>query len=405
MKGNITLANEYDCTGCASCFNICPKQAISMHANEEGFLVPDIDEQKCIECHACEKHCPVINPLDLSSVEDHKAFAIISNEDRNVSSSGGAFSVFARYVLAKGGVVYGASMGRDLQVRYKRIEDIRHLDSLRGSKYVQCEIGDTFQQVRTDIRTGLLVLFCGTPCEVAGLYKFLGKRHEDHLITLDLVCHGVPSQSVFNAYIKKLEKECFPGRNIEGFRFRKLDSWDYRPAVKFSESKWTILEQESNVYMGAFFEGITYRESCFHCQYANLHRVGTFTLADFWGIGKHGVKFKKNVASGVSLVIDNRCRMEELLPELSKYAYIEERSLSEALFENNNLNAPVERKKERDTAVEDMLNPKISLLEYGRKYRLLKKKDLKYYLTKAIKDLVYFFGIYNIYKSISYKLK
>lgn len=406
MNKNITLASNKDCTGCASCYNICPKQAITMSPNTDGFLMPEIDNNKCIECHSCEKHCPVLNTLKQQNVETKlDAYAVIFNEDRVKSSSGGAFSMFARYVLRKGGVVYGAAMDETLHLHYERVTDENGLNRLRGSKYVQCAIGDSFKQVRDDLRKGTMVLFCGTPCEVAGLYKFLGKRYEELLITLDLVCHGVPSQAVFDSYIKKLSKECFPGRNITGFRFRKLDSWSIIPAVQLSESKWVILEQEANVYMESFFKGITYRESCFHCAYANLERIGTFTLADFWGIGKHGKKFQKNVSSGVSLVLDNQKLMPSMIEELSKMAYIEKRSVEEALFENSNLNAPVKRKPERDTAISDLLNPTMSLKEYGQKYKLLRKKNLKYLMTKTVKNVIYFFGLYNVYKTISYKIR
>ena len=406
MNKNITLASNKDCTGCASCYNICPKQAITMSPNTDGFLMPVIDDNKCIECHSCEKHCPVLNTLKQQNKETKlDAYAVIFNEDRAKSSSGGAFSMFARYVLRKGGVVYGAAMDETLHLHYERVTDENGLNSLRGSKYVQCAIGDSFKHVRDDLRKGTMVLFCGTPCEVAGLYKFLGKHYEELLITLDLVCHGVPSQAVFDSYIKKLSKECFPGRNITGFRFRKLDSWSIIPAVQLSESKWVILEQEANVYMESFFKGITYRESCFHCAYANLERVGTFTLADFWGIGKHGKKFQKNVSSGVSLVLDNQKLMPSMIDDLSKMAYIEKRSVEEALFENSNLNAPVKRKPERDTAISDLLNPAMSLKEYGQKYKLLPKKNLKYLLTKTVKNVIYFFGLYNVYKTISYKIR
>lgn len=401
----IQLADRNSCTGCSACANICSHSAILMKQDDEGFLAPKVDEKKCVECGFCEKHCPALHPLQIEQ-KHQKAYAMISYEDRDKSSSGGAFSVFARYVLAKDGVVFGAAMTERLVIRHIAIDSLCDLDKLRGSKYVQSEIGDSYKQAKDFIRQKRLTLFTGTPCQIAGLYDYLGKRHEDCLITLDLVCHGVPSARVFGKYLEKLKKIDRPaGGNIEAFRFRKLDSWDYCPAVKFAETKWEILAQERNAYMSAFFKGLTYRESCFHCQYSNMERVGTFTIADFWGIGKYGKPFKKNVASGVSLVIDNASLMSVIEKDLSKYAYLEERDIDEALHENHNLKSPVTRSRKRDTAIKDMMDDNISLREYAERYGLLEKENAKYYLKKWCKTIVYALGVYNIYKSLSYRIK
>ena len=401
----IQLADNKHCTGCSACMNVCPHKAISMQPDVEGFLQPVIDDEKCVECHLCEKRCPAINPLRTDG-NTPKAYAVINKKDRNVSSSGGAFSLFARMVLNDGGVVVGAAYDDKLRTRHISISDINDLDKLRGSKYVQSEIGDSYSQVKSYLNDGRKVLFCGTPCQVAGLYKFLNKRYDGQLITLDLVCHGVPSPLVFEKYLEKLKKIDRPkGGNIKGFRFRKLDSWAIIPAVKFSESKWRILEQERNAYMSAFFKGWTYRECCFNCQYANMNRVGTYTIADFWGIGKHGMPFKKNVASGVSLVIDNCGNFKETISTMINDVYVEERPLEEALYENHNLKAPVKREKERDTAISDMIDNDFSLLDFAKKYGLLKKETLKLRMKKHVKNAIYALGLYNVYKSITYRLK
>ncbi|MBR4920425.1 MAG: Coenzyme F420 hydrogenase/dehydrogenase, beta subunit C-terminal domain [Prevotella sp.] len=400
------LASHYSCTGCFTCANLCGKGAITMFADDEGFLMPQIDASRCMECGLCENKCPVLNPLN-SNHKNQKAYAIINYADRKNSSSGGAFSLFARYVLAHKGVVFGATIDETFQVFHTKIDNVDDLDKLRSSKYVQSVIGDCYEEVKRELRSGKKVLFTGTPCQVAGLYAFLGKRGEDNLITLDLVCHGVPNHNVFNAYLEKLKASIRLNNGngiVTGFRFRKLDSWDYRPAVKFAETKWQLLEQEDNAYMSAFFKGLIYRESCFRCQYANLNRVGDFTIADFWGIGRHGIPFKKNVSSGVSLVLDNSGKMKNILNELEKHAYIEERELREALIENENLKSPVERPKFRDSAVKDFLDENFSLLDYSIKYKLLKKENVKYYVNKYLKNIIYTLGLYNVYKTITYKL-
>lgn len=399
------LADRLHCTGCAACTNSCSHQAISMQMDDEGFLQPYIDTDKCIECGLCVQRCPILTPINREPSKQ-EVYALISYKDRTLSSSGGAFSVIARYVLQQGGVVFGASMDTNLYIKHIAIEQEKDLPLLRGSKYVQSNIGNSYKEVKKYIFTGRLVLFTGTPCQVAGLYAYLGnKKYEKQLITLDLVCHGVPSQGAFDAYLEKLKKSPrLKGGNIEGFRFRNFDSWSIVPAVKIAESKWQILNLWENAYMDAFFEGITFRESCFRCNYCNTQRVGTMTIADFWGIGRHGKQFKKNVACGVSLVIDNHNLMPTIYAELTLQAYIEKRNMEEAVAEQTNLKAPMPRPSIRDKAIKMLIDPDISLKEFAKTCGLRWKLTPKYFIIKLMKDCIYAFGLYNVYKTIIYKL-
>lgn len=400
------LANIKDCSGCQACVNACPKSAISMKADSLEFLYPQIDSKKCVSCGLCEKSCPILHKRK-DSRQEPDAYAVISKKDRDLSSSGGAFSAFARYVLARNGVVFGASIDDNLQVKHVFIESVDDLQSLRGSKYVQSFIGDSYKRVKSFLKANRMVLFSGTPCQVAGLYSYLGNNHyENQLITLDLVCHGVPSQSFFDAYIAKLQREYCSGDRIEGFRFRKLDAWDYRPAYKkTNENKWTVTRLEKDSFMKAFFKGLSYRESCYNCKYANINRVGNFTIADFWGIGTHGAKFNHSIGSGVSAVIDNCNRMQSIKAELEQYAIIEERALDEILADNQNLKRAVARPSERDEATKDMLDMNMSLSNYSKKYKLLPKNRIKYWTCELFKSLIYSLNLYNFCKSISYRLK
>lgn len=364
--------------------------------------MPHVDLAKCVDCGLCEKRCHALNRpgQDLSK---QKTYAVINYEDRKKSSSGGAFSMFARYVLGKGGVVFGTAYDPFPTLKHIAIERLDELDRLRGSKYVQSEIDNTYKQVKELLKTDRMILYTGTPCQIGGLYAYLGgKRFEGQLITLDIVCHGVPNQRIFQIYLNKLGS--YKQDTIDAFSFRKLSCWDYRPSAHLCrKSKWEIMYQENNVYMTAFFRGLIFRESCFNCQYANCNRIGTFTIADFWGIGKHGVKFSKGVAAGVSMVIDNQGLLEKMKPELQG-CYIEERTLEEARAENGNLNEPVGRRKERDTAIIDMLDENVSLMQYAQKYNML-DGFLKHLVKKTFKDVIYGLHLYNMYKTISYKLE
>ena len=193
-------------------------------------------------------------------------------------------------------------------------------------------------------------------------------------------------------------------KDVTGYRFRKLDSWSIVPTVKFAESKWQVLEQEDNAFMSSFFHLMTFRECCYKCQYSQKNRVGTYTIADYWGIGKDGLKFNKNVSAGVSLVLYNGGPTKDILVEMHDLAYIEERPLDECLKYNHNLNAPSVRPNTRNTAVADMLDDSISLLEYSQKYNLLENK-WEHMAKKTIKNIIYGLGIYNMYKTISYKIR
>lgn len=400
----IKLVDRFHCTGCAACANVCSHNAITMEYDEEGFLQPHINYKKCVECGLCVRRCPELSPIKRLNYSVQKAYAVISNKYRKKSSSGGAFSLLAEWVLNHNGVVFGAAFCNDNVVRHIAVDTIAKLNKLRGSKYVQSDVGNSYRQVKKFLADGRKVLFSGTGCQVAGLYSYLNdKRYDGQLFTLDLVCHGVPSPGMFRCYLDKIS-DVLGVKDIKEFRFRKLDSWSIIPAIQLSETKWRLLKLSENVYMDAFFDGITFRESCFHCQYCNIQRIGTFTLADFWGIGRHGKHFSRNVASGVSLVIDNVGLMPVIIAELKRYAYIEERPMEEAIAEQHNLKKPIQRSVKRDNAVKDLMNRQISLTDFAKKYGYPYRVTLKSTIIYIIKNLINALGLYNIYKTISYKV-
>lgn len=403
----IQLCLKESCTGCGACMQSCNHGAIIMRYDNEGFLLPIIDKAKCVDCGLCQNHCPELRPIERLDYEKQKYYALIYDQDRKISSSGGAFSVFAKWIISQGGIVYGATINEKFEVKHIGVESTGELNNLRGSKYVQSIIGDTYKDIRNHLRSNRKVLFVGTGCQVGGLYSFLnGKRYEGLLYTLDLVCHGTPSYGAFKSYLSKLEKNISPNGEvgaIRDFRFRKLDSWSIVPSVKFTKSNWRMLNLSENAFMDAFFKGITFRECCFNCQYCNTKRIGTFTIADFWGIGRHGLPFKRNVSSGVSLVIDNTGLMPSIIDELRGMVYIEERPKEEAICEQVNLKNPMKRLAVRDSAVLDMIDPNFSLKEYAKKYQLPYKATMKWRIQKIVKDVIYAFGLYNVYKTIIYK--
>ena len=378
----IKLATKDKCTGCAACYNVCGQNAINMEADCEGFLLPIIDGNKCIECHLCEKTCPILTSKSPKSDVKPKTYALWSLMDRTVSSSGGAFSAFSRLILERGGIVFGASFDGDLKCKHVGVTDIEGLKALRGSKYVQSNIGDSFQQVKESLRRGKYVLFCGTPCQIAGLKAYLRKDY-DRLLTLDLACHGVPSQAVFDAYISKLSLRFLEFSRIDGFEFRQRDGWGKSPSVSL-DGKLRLIFGKDNLYMGAFDRSMMFRKSCYSCQFAQLPRVGDCSIADFWGIGRHGKPFKHNITQGVSLVMVNNEKGMLFLNEL-KDVFIEERNLDEALIENHNLVRPSVLHPHREAIIKAFLNKSKSLKDIDTEFHIVNrniKSIIKEYATK-----------------------
>lgn len=364
----IKLASKEKCTGCAACYNACGRNAISMTADGEGFLFPVINEKQCVECGHCIKSCPILEERQNENAEKPKAFAVWSDADRTVSSSGGAFSAFARLILEKQGLVFGAAFDEKLQCQHKAVDNVDGLEPLRGSKYVQSFIGDTFKQVKEALRKDRFVLYCGTPCQIAGLKNYLRKNH-DNLLLVDLACHGVPSQAVFDAYIAKISTR-FAGRGIvDGFEFRRRDGWGSAPSVSLG-GKFRSLFGKDNLYMTAFDKSMTFRRSCYSCPFAQLPRVGDITLADFWGLGRHGKPFKHDVMKGVSLVLVNNEKGERFMTKLGDGVFVEERTLDEALIENHNIQHPSTLNPQRINVIKAFLSG-MSLDEIDAQYHVV----------------------------------
>ena len=389
------LADLENCTACTACYNICTHHAIQMIADKEGFLMPVIDNNKCVECHLCEQSCPVLHPDTNTNNEMPKAFAVWSQRDRIYSSSGGAFSAFARMTLAEKGVVFGASFDEHLHCRHIEIQDEKELPALRGSKYVQSEIGDVYKQIRAYLKENRKVLFCGTPCQVAGLKNFLRKPY-DNLLTLDLVCHGVPSDAIFQSYLEKLSRRM--AVKIENYEFRHRDGWGKAPAVATS-CKFRPVYGVDALYMEAFNASAIFRKSCYQCQYAKLPRIGECTLGDFWGIGRHGIPFKHSIQKGVSLVLANNASGETALRRLQN-TFIEERTIEEALIENQNIIHPSPIHPERESIISAFLNPSTSLSSIRKQYKLSETG-----IKNLIKEYAMRWHVFNFVKAVYNKFK
>lgn len=284
------LVKWENCCGCGVCANKCPKQAIAMLPNHEGFLHPVVNETHCIECGGCEKVCPGLAPAQNTATEP-KAFVVQHQDDdiRYQSTSGGGFTAIAEEIIRRGGVVFGAVMTDGLTVKHDYVSDIAGLSMFRNSKYVQSEINDCYQQVKDFLKDGKWVCFSGTPCHINGLYKFLGRDY-DNLIAVDVVCKSVPSPLVFKKYIEyKKQKE----GNISDVVFRdKRRGFLYCTMAHYlshedrkSARSCYRRGSESDEWLRLFLSGKISRHSCMTCPYQTKNRVGDFTLGDIWETG------------------------------------------------------------------------------------------------------------------------
>lgn len=307
------------CTGCFSCMSSCPHQAISVGTDRYGKTIPRIDPDKCRQCGACLRSCPVNQMPELRPSKRALAAWSKAAEDVARSSSGGAAAVFARRMLEQGGVVYGAA-ALDGGVRHVRVEDSGNVDLLRGSKYVQSQMGTIHRQVREDLTAGRRVLFLGVPCQIAGLLRFL---HRDYpsLVTVELICHGTPPLTYLQEYAKDQA-----GENWDRISFRGQRDWFLtiyeKDRVVYSRRR------DQDLYFTAFLDQLTYRDNCYSCPYAQPNRCADLTIGDFWGIDRSSLSVK--YGGRISLILTNTDKGEEFWSLCQDGFVWEERPLEEA---------------------------------------------------------------------------
>ena len=320
MGKTIALVPHSDCTGCGACLNICSFSAINMRQDEEGFLYPVINKDICVDCGKCHAVCPAVTP-EYHNRSTPKCYAVLAaDEIRKKSSSGGVFSVLADYVLSQGGLVCGAVYTEDFHnVQHIIINDKSGLGKLRGSKYVQSDTGFCFTRIKTGLEGGKAVLFTGTPCQVAGLYKYLGKDY-DKLFTADLVCHGVPSVRLLDQFLTEHEEKYNSKVTYLSFRDKEVYGWTHSTTIRFASGDCIEAGRNKSPYLNAFLNLLDLRQCCGNCQFAKLPRQGDVTIADFWDVHRYDPKLDDRL--GTSAVLVNNRKGGILLDELKKAAKV-----------------------------------------------------------------------------------
>lgn len=333
----MSVANKKkkECCGCNACAEICPRHCIEMVNDSKGFLYPKVDTATCIDCGACEKVCP-FEGGNIALNPPLTAYAAW-NKDREqylASSSGGVAYVFSSYIIKQGGVVYGCTSD-GMQIRHIRVTSLSELSKLQGSKYVQSDVRELFDLVKADLKAKKTVLFIGTPCQVAGLKNCI-KRIPEHLYLVDLICHGVPSQQMLYEHINHVAA----GHSVEQLSFRKGQLFH----IEITSQCGTVYSSEpwKDNYYRAFLDGISYRESCYHCPFARRERVSDVTIGDFWGL-QDVTSLPLKSEEGISVVLPLTEKGKTLIDATKAEVHMYERSVKEAVEGNTQLYRPVNK--------------------------------------------------------------
>lgn len=298
----IKISKKEDCCGCTACASICPHDAITMVPDALGFLYPQVDMNKCVDCGLCERVCSFNDNYDTSlNLAKPLAYGARHKNMKEVetSRSGAAFIALSDYILEHGGVVYGAGYADHFRVVHKRATTKEERDEFKGSKYVQSDMNSIFRHVKKDLRNGLTVLFSGTPCQTSGLNSYIGKKLRENLYLVDIVCHGVPGPYLWRDYLNYLEK--IQGSPIVWVNFRDKQKYGWRAHLEsfiFKNGGGKM----SFTYL--FYKHIMFRQSCGKCHFCNTRRPSDITIADFWGWEKTDPEINKD-DKGLSLVLVN----------------------------------------------------------------------------------------------------
>lgn len=293
-----------------------------MVEDEEGFRYPQVDMRLCVDCHICERACPIIN-IEEEKPRSQRAYLLQHKDERVLkeSTSGGAFTAIASWVLRQGGVVFGAAYDEQLQVVHKYVETVDDLNIFRNSKYVQSVVGDAYHDALSFLKQGRMVCFSGTPCQLEGLLKYLRKPY-DNLITVDLMCHSITSPKVFRAYVdlKKSEK----GEDIDNVMFRDKRPYGYKYSQMsvYKAGRQVYHEGvETDVYLRSFFSDMNVRPSCYACKFKKRYRLTDFTIWDCFDV----YKFSKEMDNdkGVTRILAHTERASEMLKQMDDVRLLE----------------------------------------------------------------------------------
>jgi len=378
-------ANE--CCGCMACLKACPVDAIDIILDDKANDIVKVNLSKCINCNKCERVCPIISPVKFHAPIRVYAAATIYKNILKSSASGGAAYIIAKKFIENGGVVFGAKSFGLTKVEHISVNDIESLSDLSGSKYVKSDISDALLKIKDCLKIGKKVLFIGTPCQVAAVINYTRDNH--NLFCIDLICHGEPSISFLQRYAHETLKTRFSDSLTVQFRWKK-------PEIEFGtrfinqDNGKIILDHPypTSSYMAAFFDGLSYRENCHNCIFAQCNRVSDITLGDFWGLNSKALCDRK----GASLVICNTSKGVYLFNLVKDEMNFEKHTLEEAVAHNSNLSRPKKRPANKEQFYSDLKNHTIAY-------------SVRKHLASYRKENNFFFRLYLKLAQLALKVK
>ena len=390
----IEISNKKDCCGCTACVAICPKDAIVMKEDNEGFLYPVIEKDTCINCGACERVCPIIHTAKEETFE--QAAYVVQNKDQKVlreSTAGGAFTGIAKYVLHNNGVVVGVELGDDLTARHIVVKVEDDLYRFRNSKYVQSSVGNTYREAKAFLEQGKLVCFSGTPCQIEGLKNFLKKEY-DNLITVDVVCRAVPSPLIFRKYIEYQKKTLED--SIKTVRFRdKHYGYKYSTMNIITDKNHGNYHQgvESDPWLRAFFSNICDRPSCHECHFRKQYRVSDFTIWDCFNVGRFSKKLDNDKgATRVLIHTEKGRKIFDIVKDDFSYVQV---STEDAVAGVKEMRESVEPNDKRESFFKDA--NRMNGEELFNKYFA---NSIKVSVEHCVRLICYKLGIYSVVKKL-----
>mgnify|MGYP000077325663 FL=1 len=368
----IDIKNPSDCSGCTACVSICPKGAIDMVDDGLGFKYPKVDYSKCVKCGSCTIVCAFRRDYSVDlNFDKPYCYAVRHKElyEIETSRSGAAFIALSDYVIENGGVVYGAGYKEHFKIAHKRAATKEERNEFKGSKYVQSDMGEIFQEVKDDLLKGIVVLFSGTPCQTAGLNAFVGKKLRENLILVDIICHGVASPFVWRDYLDYLENKENDTIISLNFRDKRIFGWS-----GLHKESFLFKHKGLKTYNYIFYNPYLIRKSCSSCVFTNTHRPSDITLGDFWGWQNVVPDFNKD-DKGVSLVLCNTKKGFDLFNIVVHSLNVKRVNLKDCM--QPNLVSPTPLDARRDDFESDYL-------QYGFKYVMRKYGDvgLKFYIKR-----------------------
>lgn len=346
----IEIKNKAECSGCGACHAACPKQCITMQPDEEGFLYPAVDKAQCVNCGICEAVCPFENSEKTYVLE---TYGFNAKEDalRKASSSGGAFSLLAEEIISRGGIVYGVALTEDCQKAiYVAAATKAELARLRGSKYVQAETGDVYALVLEHLKAGQEVLFTGTPCQVNGLKKYL-RRDYEKLICMDIICHGVPSQKIWQRALCAVKEKSRSEISHVDFRNKKNGWKNFGVCYTDAEGKSNLIPRGEDPYMSMFLDDYCLRPSCYACK-AKQANMSDLTIGDLWGIQE--IAPNLNDDKGTSAVIIRTDKGANIFNAIKQKGHCEAVSYDAVAEKNPAEYKSVARPSQREHFYEDL---------------------------------------------------